>query len=161
MNDRPEQRPEGAAIAAALRTSRMSQREAATRAGISEARWRHIVSGYRPEAGHRIPVRGPAETVARMARVVGITPEKLEEVGRHDAATELRTLSAMVADERPPTFEELAAEVAEQRRSNAETRRLLDEQRKRGDELERMLREVLTQEQGDSDEGDARDHGIA
>ena len=92
MSDRPDQRPEGRLIAAAQKRARISNREAAPRAGISEARWRHIVSGYRSEAGHHIPVRAPADTLAQMARVVGVTPEELAEAGRNDAADALRAL---------------------------------------------------------------------
>lgn len=107
MSDRPEQRPEGRLIAAAQKRHRTSNREAAPRAGISEARWRHIVTGYRSEAGQYIPVRGPAETLARMAQVVGVTPEELEEADREDAAAELRELQEKVeqknAAEIPPS----------------------------------------------------------
>ena len=46
---------------------------------MSEGNWRAIVSGSRSVAkGNWIPVRGPAETVARMARVVGLTHEAFE-----------------------------------------------------------------------------------
>lgn len=117
MDERPEQRPEGALIAAALKRSRMSQRQAATKAGISENRLRAIVHGYQTvSAGTYAPVRGPAETVARIAEVAGVTPEELEEAGRADAAEELRSLKpasdpaveAFLA--RPvPTDEELRA----------------------------------------------------
>lgn len=76
----------------------MSARTAAREAGISEARWRQIASGYQTVSGTRVPVTAPAETLARMARVVGVTPPELEEAGREDAATELRALVEAVAD---------------------------------------------------------------
>lgn len=57
----------------------LSARKAAEMADLSEARWRHIVSGAQPvTSGVWAPVRGPAETVARMARVVGLTHEAFE-----------------------------------------------------------------------------------
>lgn len=94
MDERPEQRPEGALIAAALKRSRMSQRQAAAKAGISENRLRAIVHGYQTvSAGTYAPVRGPADTVARIANVAGVTPDQLEEAGRGDAAEELRALA--------------------------------------------------------------------
>lgn len=68
----------------------LSARKAADRAGLSEGRWRQIVKGYQSTGGGRIPVVGPAETVARMAQVVGLSPDELAEAGRPDAADELR-----------------------------------------------------------------------
>ncbi len=72
----------------------LSVRAAARAAGISESRWRQIVNGYRQEADLRVPVRAPARTLARMAQVVGSTPDQLREVGRADAADELVQLRA-------------------------------------------------------------------
>ena len=95
MDERPEQRPEGALIAAALKRSRMSQRRAAAKAGISENRLRAIVHGYQNVgAGTYVAVKGPPDTVARIADAVGVTPEQLEGVGRDDAAEELRLIEA-------------------------------------------------------------------
>jgi hypothetical protein len=91
----PEQRPEGALIEQVreARTPRLSIRAAATEAGISEGRWRQIVSGYQSAgAGQFITVIGPPETIARMAKVVGVTAEQLMDVGREDAAAELMKL---------------------------------------------------------------------
>lgn len=60
---------------------------------MSDSRWRQIIKGYRQEtADIRVPVRAPAETLARMADVVGATPDQLREVGREDAADELESL---------------------------------------------------------------------
>jgi transcriptional regulator with XRE-family HTH domain len=114
MSTRPEQRPEGRLIGEAQKAAGISQRQAAARAGISENRWRNIVSGYTtPSAGVYVPSKGPADTVARMAQVVGVTPEQLEEAGRDDAAEVLRRLPPLVEAEREPTVAELAAQVAE------------------------------------------------
>ncbi|MEW2631581.1 hypothetical protein AB0903_07970 [Streptomyces sp. NPDC048389] len=67
----------------------MSARKAASQAGLSDARWRQIVSGYQSVSGAFVPVRAPAETLARMAQVVGVSAEELTEAGREDAAQEL------------------------------------------------------------------------
>lgn len=94
MTTRPSPPPEGQRITAALKRTKLSARRAAARAGISDARWRQITSGYQMVSGNPIPVRdAPAETVARMALVVGVTPEELED-DRPDAAGELRRLVA-------------------------------------------------------------------
>jgi hypothetical protein len=79
----PAQRPEGALIEQVreARAPRLSIRAAA------------IVSGYQSAgAGQYITVVGPAETIARMAKVVGVTAEQLMEAGREDAAAELMRL---------------------------------------------------------------------
>ncbi|MFC8723661.1 hypothetical protein [Streptomyces bacillaris] len=56
---------------------------------MSDARWRQITKGYQSVQGHHSPVRAPAETLARMALAVDVTPDELREAGREDAATEL------------------------------------------------------------------------
>ena len=111
MSERPEQPPEGRLIAVAQKRSRLSIRKAAELAGMSDARWRQIVNGYQiVSGGLRIPVRGPAETLARMAQAVGVTAEQLEEAGREDAAEELRALSPPEEPERQLTVEEMVAQ---------------------------------------------------
>jgi hypothetical protein len=96
MNDRPAQPPEGRLIAEAAERLGLSIREASRRAGISYGRWRQIVTGQQHVSqGVVAPVRNaPAKTVARMARVVGVTPGDLEKAGRGDAADELRKSEA-------------------------------------------------------------------
>jgi hypothetical protein len=95
MPNRPEPPPWGALITDSLRRARLSAREAARRAGISEGRWRQIAGGYQVvSAGVYAPVRGPAATLARMAAVVGVTPAQLRQVGRADAARELTAAPA-------------------------------------------------------------------
>lgn len=136
MTDRPEQRPEGRLIAVAQKRPRLSNREAAQRAGMSEGHWRAIVSGSRSMGKDLwMPVRAPADTLARMAQVVGVTPEQLDDAGREDAAEELRALiesdRAQGDDLTPvgtkPTIEELAAALARVERNNAELRRQFEE----------------------------------
>jgi len=93
--DKPEQRPEGQLIAAALKRSKLSARKASQLAGMSDGRWGQIVRGYQTMGDDvYAPVRAPADTLARMAHVVGVTPEQLDQAGRGDAAEELRELLA-------------------------------------------------------------------
>jgi hypothetical protein len=97
VNEHPTPPPEGELITEALKRMRpkVSIREAARRAGISDSWWRQVVRGYQPlRGGGRAPMQGSAETVASMASVVGVTPEQLAAVGREDAAEELRLLEA-------------------------------------------------------------------
>ena len=92
MNGHPEPPPEGALIEAARREAGLSVREAARRAGISEGWWRQVVKGYQSMAGGgHGPVHAPADTVAKMAAVVGVTPEQMKGEGqRPDAAEAIR-----------------------------------------------------------------------
>ena len=104
MTERPEQRPEGRLLEAAMKRQRLSARKAARTANLSEARWRHIVSGSQPvSAGVWAPVRGPADTLARMAKAVGVTPGQLEKANRADAAEELRQMLAETTPDQPQT----------------------------------------------------------
>jgi hypothetical protein len=94
VSERPAPPPEGRLITDALKRTGMSVRKASKAAGISEGRWRQITSGYQTMGrGVYAPVKGPAGTVAKMARVVGVTAEQLTDAGRPDAAAELSTLA--------------------------------------------------------------------
>jgi transcriptional regulator with XRE-family HTH domain len=75
---------------------RMSMSEAARRAGISLTRWRQLENGFRPFRGTSYPETGPAQTIAKMARVVGVTPRQLTDAGRPDAAAELEAMARQV-----------------------------------------------------------------
>ncbi|CAL9608564.1 hypothetical protein SUDANB1_05577 [Streptomyces sp. enrichment culture] len=88
-NTRPEPPPEAVLIKRALKHQRMSGRSAAQATGISDARWRQIVTGFQTVAGVQHAVKAPPDTLARMALVVGVTPAQLREAGREDAAAEL------------------------------------------------------------------------
>lgn len=93
------QRPEGALIENALRLKGVSGRHAASEAGISDARWRQIVNGYMSAGGGQaVAVVGPADTLARMARVAGVSADQLRDAGRADAADLLLTLAGMQAE---------------------------------------------------------------
>lgn len=66
---------------------------ASKEAGISEGRWRQIAKGYQQATKDtRLAVIAPADTLARMARAVGVTEEQLRAAGREDAADELGKL---------------------------------------------------------------------
>lgn len=127
----PTQRPEGALIERALRahTPRLSARAAADRAGISEARWRQIVSGSASGGrGVRISVTGPPDTIARMARAVGATAEQLEAADRADAAEVLREMDQVAVDAELSARERLdraREEVANLRYATPREKRLL------------------------------------
>ena len=96
MDQRPEQPPEGKLIAGAAGRLDLSIREAARRAGISYGRWRQITAGYQNVSpGVYAAVHAPARTLARMAAVVGVTPEEMETEGqRPDAAEAMRETEA-------------------------------------------------------------------
>lgn len=94
MSDRPEAPPEGALLKRAQIAARISQREAARRSGISETRWRQLVSGYQVVSRAKVAVSSPDDTLARMARAVDVTAEQLEEAGRGRAAAVLRQAEA-------------------------------------------------------------------
>ena len=87
MDTRPAPLPEGKLIGDAAARHGLSLREAARRAGISYGRWRQIVTGYQNVSpGEFAAVHAPARTLAKMAQVVGVTPEQLAKAGRTDAA---------------------------------------------------------------------------
>lgn len=94
--DNEHQRPEGALIEQAAKLKKLSARKAADLAGMSDARWRQIVNGYASAgAGQVVQVDGPDETIARMARVVGVTADQLRDAGRVSAADVLLTLEGV------------------------------------------------------------------
>lgn len=91
---RPEPPREAALIEAARKRARLTIREAARRAGISDARWRQITSGYESVGkGQYKEVEAPADTLARMAQVLDVTPDQLVKVGREDAAKSLEEIT--------------------------------------------------------------------
>lgn len=63
----------------------ISKRQAAQRAGISEAWWRQLENGWVMKNGHRAPITIPVETIGQMTWVVGINPvtllDELREAG--------------------------------------------------------------------------------
>lgn len=69
----------------------LSRRQAAARAAMSPSQWSDVERGdKRAGTGVTVPVRATAETLARMARVVGVTAEDLSKAGRADAGRQLQ-----------------------------------------------------------------------
>lgn len=94
----PSARPEGALLRLARDAAGISIPEAVRRSGVSKARWSQVESGTETRNGVTRPVQAKAGTLARMARAVGITPERLESEGqRPDAAKVLREILAQDA----------------------------------------------------------------
>ena len=90
---KPEPTPEGQLIKRAVELSPYSQREVAELADLSEARLRQIMSGSQSMGGGQYAkVTAPSMTLARISDVVGVTPERLREVGRVDAAADLEEI---------------------------------------------------------------------
>jgi hypothetical protein len=136
MAQRPSPPPWGVLLTKALADAQLSAREASRRAGISEGRWRQIASGYQVvSSGVYAPVHGPAETLAKMAAVAGVTPAQLIDAGRPDAANALVSREAAdasheqmlqrVREMSPEQAQELLAAIAVQLgiRAGAEERR--------------------------------------
>ena len=135
MAERPSPPPWGVLLTKALADAQLSAREAARRAGISEGRWRQIASGYLVFGpGFGAPGPGPAQTLARMAAVAGVTPAQLTGVGRADAAKALASRETDASHEQmlqrvremsPEQARELLAAIAVQLgiRAGAEERR--------------------------------------
>jgi hypothetical protein len=90
----PGQRPEGKLIQDALTRDGRSIRTVAPLAGITDARWRQLVKGSMKTGDQVHEQVARAETLARMAYVVGVTPQELAGVDREDAAVVLERLHA-------------------------------------------------------------------
>lgn len=102
-NDLPPT-PEGQLLRRAreLVIPKLAIRAAAARIGMSAEQWGYAERGYTPGRGDRAPqpFRPPAATLARMARALDLTPERLETEGqRPDAAEVLREI---LRNEQPP-----------------------------------------------------------
>lgn len=74
------------------RRPKLSQNATAKAAGISPTTYRRVIRGIARLGGRDVAFDGTPESIARIARVLGVTPEQLEEAGRTDAAEELRAL---------------------------------------------------------------------
>jgi len=95
---RPDPTPEGKLIRRAMQRKGVNAPDVAPLAGISTGRWRHIVNGAQPLGrGQYHRVVAPADTLAKMAMAVDLTPEQLQQAGRGDAAAVLRELLAVEA----------------------------------------------------------------
>lgn len=75
--------------AARTEVLRISGREAARRAGITEARWRQVVTGVQTRAGGvRVPVNPRAVTVVAMALAVQVQPTDALKAAEIDAGAD-------------------------------------------------------------------------
>jgi len=69
----------------------MSRRQAAAKAGISPSQWSDVERGSKKAGpGVTVPVHATAKTLAKIAQVIGATPDELTAADREDAASELR-----------------------------------------------------------------------
>ncbi len=75
---RDELTPLGRLLEDARESLRISKREAARRADISEGRWRQITIGHQKAGDVTIPVNPRRNTVTAMARAVGVDPAKAQ-----------------------------------------------------------------------------------
>lgn len=79
---------------------KMSIREAARRADISESRWRQVEAGYQRMAGGiEVPVHPRAETVASMCRAISADVTRGLELAGHNPAQYQWLLEPQMADE--------------------------------------------------------------
>lgn len=107
--ERPPARPEGALIRLARQAAGLSIPDAVRLSGVSKARWSTVESGWESRNKVIRPVKAKPDTLARMARAVGISPERLEFEGeRADAAVILREILRLQAQ--PPAPERPAPE---------------------------------------------------
>ena len=90
--NRPSPPPEAVILRLARKAAGISGPDASRAAGISKARLSQIECGYETRLGGLRPVRGKDATIARLAAVVGVTPERLDNAGRGDAAAVLREI---------------------------------------------------------------------
>lgn len=111
--------PEGVLIEEARESVGLSQNAAAEKAEISGTHWRTIVKG-----GVSMTSARGVLTLARMAKVVGATPEQLEQAGRPDVAKRLRAISPVARSghdvDSKAEWDEIARLIAEYRRLVAE-----------------------------------------
>lgn len=100
----PQPPPEAVLIRLARQARGLSPEDAAalTPIRLRGGRWRQIEKGYERKVPPK-PVRAPDLTLAHMARAVGLTPERLTEAGRAEAAEILREiLQEVVTQTSPP-----------------------------------------------------------
>jgi hypothetical protein len=74
-------------------------------------------------------VGAPADTIARMAQSVDVTPEQLETVGRADAAEELRKLNTdarAAADQAPDDLDRRLARIKADPKNRRRLEKIVD-----------------------------------
>jgi transcriptional regulator with XRE-family HTH domain len=91
--------PWGQLIRQGRQARNLSIPKAASQAGINVATWGNIERGYQSTGpGKTIPAPGLDRSVAQMAFVAGVSPERLEVSGRADASAVLREIIAQVEE---------------------------------------------------------------
>lgn len=112
--------PEGVILEEARQLSGLTQRKAAHLAGMSDARWRQVVNGWRvdwPDKHAYVPIKGKPPTIARMAIAVGLGPNAFAQC-RPDVSAELIRRQVVDAPHGPTSFgparlAEMLAEIKE------------------------------------------------
>lgn len=90
----PQPPPEADLIRLARQARGLSPEEAADRTPvrIGGFRWRQIEKGFKGKVGASERVIAPKKTLAHMAHTVSVSPARLTEAGREDAAAILREI---------------------------------------------------------------------
>lgn len=144
----PSLPPLGALLENARTHLKISKREAARRAGISEARWRQVVTGLQNTRDRGTPSNPRAVTVAAMARAVDLDPDEALRVAGLDPLPHARQvdandagdsairrvlLSDLSVDQKERIVEMLLGERQEaERRLRARVDELIAEQKRQG-----------------------------
>lgn len=76
MTEQTDQWPLGRLMTESRAALRLSKRQAASRAGISETRWRQLEAGFETIRGQNFPVKTTPETVARIASALSQSADK-------------------------------------------------------------------------------------
>ncbi|MFJ8140616.1 hypothetical protein [Streptomyces sp. NPDC096013] len=137
--------PEAGLIRVARMARGLSPEAAALQTPIrlGGARWRHIERGYEPKRPPK-KVRAPDTTLAHMAHVVGVSPDRLAEVGRETAAVVLREILRQHAEGDDQVREQPYADMSDRLERTAWEMPLDVEQRKL---IVDMLRQARAQGQ--------------
>jgi hypothetical protein len=100
--DTPAPPPEARLIQIARKAAGLTADAAAKSTGgtVSPVYWRDVERGYGYRRSKRVPARASDRVLAHMAQAVRVTPERLAEAGRPDAAAVLREIH--LADSPPP-----------------------------------------------------------
>lgn len=131
---------------------KMSKRQAADRAGMSEGRWRQLEAGGYLRRGRWSDEISPPATLAKMARAVGVTEAELRALGKEEAAAELAALPPLPPPGESP--EDLYRQYMQAREEDRRTIRELEQRLDRYISRERR-------EQKDDDDEDEQGHGQA
>ncbi len=115
MSERPPLTPLGEYLEHGRRgLLHISMREAARRAGVSEAWWRQVITGRGRVRGADAPARPTARVVVAMALAVDVDPHKATELAELEVSPEAVAAIAAELGEAPPLPEpgsELADEL--------------------------------------------------